>query len=77
MIQEINNFMDTLPPSLKEKGIKPKEGIHVLLRLLKSDDGDVYMDSNSLEKVITRRERQNLIILSYSVVLIMHNMLGV
>ena len=43
--------MDTLPPSLKEKGIKPKEGIHVLLRLLKSDDGDVYMDSNSLEKV--------------------------
>ncbi len=51
MIQEISNFMDTLPPSLKEKGIKPKEGIHALLRLLKSDDGDVYMDSNSLEKV--------------------------
>lgn len=51
MIREISNFMDTLPPSLKEKGIKPKEGIHVLLRLLKSDDGDVYMDSNSLEKV--------------------------
>ncbi|WP_065220067.1 MULTISPECIES: hypothetical protein [Butyricimonas] len=51
MIQEISNFMDTLPPSLKEKGIKPKEGIHALLRLLKSDDGDIYMDSSSVEKV--------------------------
>lgn len=51
MIREISNFMDTLPPSLKEKGIKPKEGIHALLRLLKSDDGDVYMDSSSVEKV--------------------------
>lgn len=51
MIQEISNFMDVFPSQLKEKGIKAKEGIHVLLRLLKGEDGNIYMDSNSIVKV--------------------------
>lgn len=29
MLQEINNFMNSLPAELKQAGLKPKEGLHV------------------------------------------------
>lgn len=33
MLQEINNFMNSLPAELKQAGLKPKEGLHVLLKI--------------------------------------------
>lgn len=31
MLQEINNFMNSLPAELKQAGLKPKEGLHVFV----------------------------------------------
>lgn len=50
MIEEISNFMDCLDPAFKTMGMKPKEGIHVLVSYQKEGDV-VFMDTNSISKV--------------------------
>ena len=65
MLQEINNFMNSLPAELKQAGLKPKEGLHVLLKI-QEKEGTHFMDEQS---VCRPGKRQNSIILFYSIVL--------
>jgi CRISPR-associated protein Csh1 len=46
MLQEINNFMNSLPAELKQAGLKPKEGLHVLLKI-QEKEGTHFMDELS------------------------------
>ncbi len=55
MLQEINNFMNTLSPELKQAGLKPKEGLHVLLKV-QEKDGVLFMDEKSVEQVCLTRK---------------------
>ena len=45
MLQEINNFMNSLPAELKQAGLKPKEGLHVLLKI---QEKELILWTNSL-----------------------------
>lgn len=47
MIKEIAQFIDTLDPDFKTLGLKPKEGLHILLRIQK-EDGRVFSDEDSM-----------------------------
>ena len=47
MLQEINNFMNSLPAELKQAGLKPKEGLHVLLKI-QEKEGTHFMDEQSV-----------------------------
>lgn len=46
MLQEINNFMNSLPAELKQAGLKPKEGLHVLLKI--QERRELILWTNSL-----------------------------
>ena len=47
MLQEINNFMNSLPAELKQAGLKPKEGLHVLLKIRKRRELILWTNSLS------------------------------
>ena len=47
MLQEINNFMNSLPAELKQAGLKPKEGLHVLLKI-QEKEGTHFMESDRI-----------------------------
>lgn len=55
MLQEINNFMNSLSPELKQAGLKPKEGLHVLLKI-QEKDGILFMDETSVVQVCLTRK---------------------
>lgn len=55
MLQEINNFMNRLSPELKQVGLKPKEGLHVLLKI-QEKDGTFFMDEHSISRVCLTRK---------------------
>lgn len=55
MLQEINNFMNALSPELRQAGLKPKEGLHVLLKV-QEKDGVLFMDEKSIERVCLTRK---------------------
>lgn len=55
MLQEINNFMNVLPAGLKQAGLKPKEGLHMLLRF-QEKDGTVCLDRNSIARFCLTRK---------------------
>lgn len=55
MLEEINNFMSVLPAGLKQAGLKPKEGLHVLLRF-QEKDGTVCLDRNSVTRFCLTRK---------------------
>lgn len=55
MLQEIDNFMNVLPAGLKQAGLKPKEGLHVLLRF-QEKDGTVCLDRNSVVQFCLTRK---------------------
>lgn len=55
MLQEINNFMNALSPELRQVGLKPKEGLHVLLKV-QEKDGVLFMDEKSIERVCLTRK---------------------
>lgn len=55
MLEEINNFMSVLPAGLKQVGLKPKEGLHVLLRF-QEKDGTVCLDRNSIARFCLTRK---------------------
>jgi CRISPR-associated protein Csh1 len=48
MLKEIVNFVDNLDAEFKVLGIKPKEGLHILLRIVEAEDGTSEMNDNSL-----------------------------
>jgi CRISPR-associated protein Csh1 len=43
MIKEISNFITSLDPEMKKLGIKPKEGLHILLKISEKD-GKPYIN---------------------------------
>lgn len=47
MLQEINNFMNSLPAELKQAGLKPKEGLHVLLKIQEKEGTHLWTNSLS------------------------------
>jgi len=47
MIKEITNFVDSLDVNVKALGMKPKEGLHVLVKIQKEGD-TLFMDKNSI-----------------------------
>ncbi len=47
MIKELSTFIQTLDPDFKALGMKPKEGLHILLRI-QTDEDTILMDENSL-----------------------------
>lgn len=55
MLQEINNFMNSLPAELKQAGLKPKEGLHVLLKI-QEKEGTHFMDEQSVCRVCLTRK---------------------
>ena len=55
MLQEINNFMNSLSPELRQAGLKPKEGLHVLLKI-QEKDGILFMDEKSIERECLTRK---------------------
>lgn len=50
MIKEISNFVDSLSPELKDLGITPEEGIHVLIKI-ETRNNTLYLDKNSIKQV--------------------------
>ena len=38
MIKELTNFIRSLDPGMKMLGMKPKEGLHILIRIKKKED---------------------------------------
>ena len=55
MLQEINKFMNSLPAELKQAGLKPKEGLHVLLKI-QEKEGTHFMDEQSVCRVCLTRK---------------------
>ena len=50
MIKDIINFVNSLEPNVKSLGMKPKDGIHVLLKIQKEGD-TLFMDQSSIVRV--------------------------
>lgn len=48
MIKELSTFVQTLDPDLKALGMKPKEGLHLMLRIQTDEDNTIFIDENSL-----------------------------
>lgn len=58
MIKELSNFIESLDPEIKALGIKPKEGLHIMLRLQK-EDGRIFIDNTSIvHSAFTRKKDQ-------------------
>jgi len=55
MLQEINNFMNSLPVELRQAGLKPKEGLHIELKM-QEKEGTVFMDENSVNRICLTRK---------------------
>lgn len=55
MIKEISNFVDSLSPELKDLGITPEEGIHVLIKI-ETRNNTLYLDKNSIKQVCYTRK---------------------
>lgn len=58
MITELINFIESLDPEIKSLGLKPKEGLHILLRL-QNEDGRIFLDKNSLEQTAFTRNKES------------------
>ena len=50
MIKELINFTNSLNSEVKSLGMKPKDGIHVLVKILKEED-TLYIDKDSIIRV--------------------------
>lgn len=56
MIKELSRFINTLDPEMKALGMKPKEGLHLLLRINEKDN-QLSIDKDSLiESVYTKKK---------------------
>jgi CRISPR-associated protein Csh1 len=56
MIKEITNFIAALDADTKALGIKPKEGLHILLKVQRQDER-IYIDDNSLVQAVFTRNK--------------------
>ncbi|AEW01078.1 hypothetical protein A4D02_14050 [Niastella koreensis] len=58
MIKELTNFIKSLDPGMKMLGMKPKEGLHIQLRIQKEED-QVFIDEQSIvQTAFTRKKDQ-------------------
>jgi CRISPR-associated protein Csh1 len=56
MIKELTNFIKSLDPGMKMLGMKPKEGLHILLRIQKEED-QVFIDEQSIVQTAFIRKK--------------------
>lgn len=49
MIKELINFTKNLDEDFKNLGVKPKEGLHVVLKIIESDNGIKYIDTENYQ----------------------------
>lgn len=64
MIQELINFVETLPDDIFENNLKPKEGLYILLDIdengsLMNVDENGYINSSDIEKYLEGAEAEN------------------
>ena len=64
MIQEIINFVDTLPEEIFTYNLKPKEGLYILLDIdengnLTNVDGNGKINKSDIEKYLEKDEKEN------------------
>jgi CRISPR-associated protein Csh1 len=58
MIKELTIFIKSLDPGMKVLGMKPKEGLHILLRIQKKED-QLFIDEQSIvQTAFTRKKDQ-------------------
>lgn len=55
MIKEISNFIESLDPTFKSLGIKPKEGLHVMFSI-QNNDGELVISNNSISHASTKKK---------------------
>jgi CRISPR-associated protein Csh1 len=55
MIKEITGFINHLPPDFKNLGMKPKEGLHILLRI-QQENGRYFMNEQSVVKICSSKK---------------------
>lgn len=59
MIKELSNFIESLGPDLKSFGLKPKDGLHILLKI-QEEDGRIFINDASLKQWgFTRKKESN------------------
>src|SRR5579875_3891499 len=56
MIKEIAQFIDRLDPGFKGLAVRPKEGLHILLKV-KEKENDLFIDNTSLEQWAFTRKK--------------------
>ncbi|MBA9075709.1 hypothetical protein [Rufibacter quisquiliarum] len=49
MIKEITEFVKELPPEFKSLGAKPKDGLHILLKIQESKEGGITVENDKAE----------------------------
>lgn len=55
MIKEISIFIESLDPTFKSLGIKPKDGLHVMFSIQKND-GELVISKNSISHASTKKK---------------------
>jgi len=56
MIKELSNFIEDLGPDIKSIGLKPKDGLHILLKI-QEDNNRIFINQNSLKQWIFTRKK--------------------
>lgn len=56
MIKELSHFVSSLDPEMKALGMKPKEGLHLIL-LIQEQNGKQFIDDNSLVQYVYTRKK--------------------
>lgn len=60
MIKEITEFVNDLPPEFKSLGAKPKDGLHILLKV-QEDGEDIVIDKYSIEYEYFLKKRKEIL----------------
>lgn len=55
MIKEITNFISSLDPDFKSLGIKPKDGLHILLSI-QTENGNLSLPYSTMRYAFTRKK---------------------
>lgn len=63
MVNEIGNFVDTIPPAYHTEGLTPSQGLHILINL--DENGESPIDVIGLQAPFTITGDQRLIKLGY------------
>jgi len=59
MIKELTNFIDRLDPEMKALGMKPKEGLHIMLNLQQENGQFLFNEKAIVQTAHTRKKAQS------------------